>query len=287
MLRRIISLVRATSHRARTRACAAALVVAPSVTAHAQSNPKPFDSTHVDKTFFTRRDAALSGIAIVGSAGLSVFDKRIAHWFQSPRVQGDSIRHDHVDALTRINETPLTIGAVLTYGIGRLTGSETVTDIGLHTSEALVLTDVISETIRGPIGRARPRVSEDDQYNFKFWAGFTKFENRSFPSLHSASAFAAAASLVGEIHERNPSATKYAAPLLYAAASVPGLTRMYLNQHWASDIVSGAFVGTLLGAKVVHYAHSHRRSKLDRVLMGSTLMPNGQGGVLAAVSIAP
>lgn len=264
------------------RAAATLSMVLP-VALHAQGK----DSTHVDKTFFTRRDAIYSGLALAGSAAISVFDKRIADWTQSSSIQGDSIRHNHVDALTHINETPLTLGAIATYGIGRLIHSETVTDIGLHTSEALVLTDVISESIRGPIGRARPRVSDNDQYNFKFWAGFTEFDHRSFPSLHSASAFATAASLAEEIHERNPSAWRWAAPLLYTGAMVPGITRMYLNQHWASDIVSGAFVGALIGHKVVHYAHTHRRSKLDRVLMGSTIIPNGQGGWLASISLTP
>jgi hypothetical protein len=44
-------------------------------------------------------------------------------------------------------------------------------------------------------------------------------------------------------------------------------------------------VGSLLGAKVVHYAHSHRQSKLDRVLMGAMVLPNGSGGVLVTESM--
>jgi membrane-associated phospholipid phosphatase len=59
---------------------------------------------------------------------------------------------------------------------------------------------------------------------------------------------------------------------------------MYLNQHWASDVASGAFVGTLLGAKVVHYAHTHRRTKLDRFLLGTTVVPVS-GGFALAVSL--
>ena len=79
----------------------------------------------------------------------------------------------------------------------------------------------------------------------------------------------------------------FAAPLLYGAAMVPGITRVYLNQHWASDIVSGAFVGTFFGAKVVHYAHTHRRTKLDRALMATTIMPDGRGGVYVGASFTP
>jgi hypothetical protein len=57
-----------------------------------------------------------------------------------------------------------------------------------------------------------------------------------------------------------------------------------LNQHWASDIVAGAFVGQLLGDRVVTYAHSHRRSRLDRVLLGSALVPMSGGGMMVLVN---
>lgn len=253
----------------------------------AQDTKPRADSGHVDKTFFTRRDAVLTGAAIVGTAAISYFDERISRWAQQPSIQGSQSRRDLIDVATRFNETPLTIGAILTYGIGRIGGWTTVTDIGLHTTEAIVLTDVVAELIRGPLGRARPRVSPDDAFVFEAGKGFTDFANRAFPSIHAASAFATAAALVGEIHERKPSATWVAAPLLYGAAMIPGVTRIYLNQHWASDVVSGMFVGTLLGAKVVRYAHTHRQTKLDRFLMGATIVPNGQGGAYVGASFTP
>jgi membrane-associated phospholipid phosphatase len=244
----------------------------------------PSDSGHAQKTFFTRRDLVATVIATGVSIGVMQFDKKIAAWTQQRHVQGGSGLHKTISDLTRINETPLTIASVVTYGIGRLTNSQTTADVGLHWTEALVLTDVFSQAIRGPLGRARPRVSQDDPFKFDYWSGFTKFENRAFPSLHSAVGFATAASLLGEIRMRNPSATWYAAPLLYGFAMVPGLTRMYLNQHWASDVVAGAFIGQLMGSRVVHYAHTHKRNKLDRALLATTVLPDGHGGMMVMVS---
>jgi membrane-associated phospholipid phosphatase len=241
----------------------------------------------VDKTFFTRRDALWTGAAVVGTVVLSRFDEKIERWAMSPRVQGSQSRRDLVDGLTRINETPLTIAAILTYGIGRLGRWGTVADIGLHATEAMVLTDVTSELIRGPVGRARPRIADGDAYKFEFGKGFTEFGNRAFPSLHSAAAFSMAAVITGEIYERKPTAAWIVGPILYGAALIPGLTRIYLDQHWASDVASGAFVGTLFGAKVVRYAHSHRPTKLDRFLMGGMIAPNGSGGMLFTVSFTP
>jgi membrane-associated phospholipid phosphatase len=230
-----------------------------------------------DKTLFTRRDLAQAGAIVAVSAATSIFDERIAHWTQSAGVQGGASRHDLADKLTVINESPLTIGAFAAYGIGRLTGSKTLADVGLHTTEALVMTVGISELIRAPLGRFRPRVSPDDPYHFKAGGGFTDFAARSYPSIHAAVAFATASTLVEEVRVRKPGAVKVAAPLLYTAAMVPGLTRMYLDQHWASDVVAGTFLGLMIGHKVAHYSHTHGTSRLDRALLGLAVIPDRNG----------
>ena len=243
------------------------------------------DTTRADKTFFTRRDIVIGAIGIGAGALTAIFDERIAHWMQSPSVQGSQGRQDFVDAVTVVNEQPLTIAAAATYLIGRLTHSEIVADVGLHTTEALVLTVVASELIRVPLGRKRPDVSPGDPFVFEFGEGLTNFDYRSYPSIHSAVAFATASALVGEIQVRRPSAVKIAAPILYTAALLPGISRMYLDKHWASDVVSGGIMGAWLGAKTVRYAHTHRKSKLDRWLLGTSLLPDGRGGIVAMVSL--
>jgi hypothetical protein len=288
-----------TNPRLSRIALAILLLATPRIAAEAQDSSLAFaqpprlgvraagfpDSGRAQKTFFTRHDLVPVAAALVVSGAVAVFDERIAHYVQSPHVRGSSSLDSTVSDLTRINETPLTIASVLTYGVGRLAHSQTTADVGLHWTEALLLTDVISQAIRGPLGRARPRVSQDDAFNFNFGAGFTKFENRAFPSLHAAVGFATAASLLGEIQLRHPSATPYAAPLLYGFAMIPGLTRMYLNQHWASDVVAGAFIGQFIGHRVVHYAHTHQRTKLDRALLATSVMPNGFGGTIVSVNV--
>src|SRR4051812_4262452 len=84
------------------------------------------DST--DKTFFTHRDLVRAGAIVASSAAVSLFDERIGRWMRSPDVQGDSSRSDLAHRLTVVNEAPLTIAALATYGVGRLTGSRTVAD---------------------------------------------------------------------------------------------------------------------------------------------------------------
>jgi membrane-associated phospholipid phosphatase len=237
------------------------------------------------KTFFVKRDLVTSGVALAASAAVSAFDLRIARWARSAGVQGDSSRRALVEQLTRVNETPIMLAALATYGVGRVAGMHTTADVGLHTLEAVVLTTGVSQVVRGVVGRTRPRASLEDPFRSEPFTGFTRFETRSYPSLHTAASFAAATALVGEIHQRRPAAVKIAAPLLYAAATIPPLTRIYLDQHWASDLVAGAFVGTLLGSRVVRYAHSHRPTRLDRALLAVRVAPRG-GGMMLVVDVA-
>lgn len=270
---------RSAGHRALV-----ALAFAPLVAGSAaRAQRTPDDTT---KTFFVRRDLAWSAIALAGTGIVSVFDKRIAHWTQTPSVQGSSSRHRVVNDLTKINETTLTGAAILSYAVGRLAHASTWADVSLHTAESTILTSLISQSIRGPLGRERPSISPDDPFRFQFGKGFTQFNNRSFPSLHSATGFAAATAISAEIHERNPDASWWVTPAAYTVAIVPGLTRMYLDQHWASDVVAGAFVGALIGNRVVHYAHTHKRNRLDRALLGAGIESESDGRISLGVSFA-
>jgi len=262
----------------RLRALALAALLAIPVALSAQRDTTP------SKTFFTKKDLVYSGIALAGSAALSVFDVRIRNWSQSSSVQGSESREENVEVFTKVNELPLTLAALATYGVGRVSHNNTIIDVGMHFSEAMILTVAVSEVIRTPVGRTRPRSSPDNQYDFHFGGGFSHFDQRSYPSLHASAAFAAASVLSGELKLRNPNAAKYVTPVLYAAATVPGFTRIYLDQHWASDILSGTFVGVLLGSRVVQYAHSHDKNWLDRMLSSTTIVPNGDGGVLIVVA---
>ena len=65
----------------------------------------------------------------------------------------------------------------------------------------------------------------------------------SFPSGHSATAFAAAVA-VGLFYPK-------LRPPLLALAAVVALSRVYLGVHYASDVVAGSLLGVLLGLAAV------------------------------------
>ena len=258
--------------------------------AHAQRA----DTSGVSKTFLTRRDLVYAGVALAGAGIVSAFDPAIARASQRGR-RYDPVTRAQVDGLSRwstkvskVNETTLTLGGIVVYGAARLFNAPTVTDVALHATESVVLASLASQLIRGPLGRTRPYVTHDsDQYKFKPFRGFfgdTTFDYRSFPSIHTSSSMAVATVLTMELHRRHPDATPYVAPLLFAAGALPGLARIRLDQHWASDVVFGALMGVLSGYKVVNYSHGHPDNWFDRTLGSASLAPDSQGRVLVMLS---
>lgn len=248
-------------------------------------------SSSGSKTFFNRRDLAIGGIALVATGALSALDTRIAQRSQDGRTYNlDGSDRDGLSKWSRrvskVNETTLTAAGILVYGAGRLLGNKGVADIALHATESVVLASLSSQVIRGPLGRTRPYVSHDsDQYQFKGFGGFfgdPSFDYRAFPSIHTSSSMAVATVLSMELHRRKSGATPYVAPLLFAAGMLPGLARIRLDQHWASDIASGAIMGVWSGYKVVSYSHAHPGNRFDRVLLGASILPDPRGGVTIA-----
>jgi len=228
-------------------------------------------ATH--KTFFIPRDAAYAAAAIGISAGLTVFDPRIERFFQDTTLYHVREGRRLDDVFTKVNETTITVGGLGVYLVARLSGHQTIADVTFHAAEAVAAASLTSQVIRGPLGRTRPENADrpyDDQYEFHFFKGFTHFQQRAFPSIHSASGFAAASALVAEVKRRDPSAVWFVAVPAYLVALTPGLSRMYLGQHWASDIVSGAFVGTFYGWRIVNYSHQHPTTRIDRIFLGTT-----------------
>ena len=238
----------------------------------------PDTTSRGDKTFLTKRDLAISGIAFGTAALLSIWDDDIALASQSSSWQ-DSSTSRFAKRVSKVHETTLTVSGIVIYGIGRLTKSKATADIALHATESIVLASVASQLIRGPLGRTRPHVTSDtDQYYFQPFKGFRNFDNRAFPSIHTSSSMAVATVLTMETHRRHPNATKFVAPVFFAAGLLPGLSRIQLDQHWASDIFAGAFMGIFAGYKVTKYSHDHPNNWFDRKLlkMSVTQAPDGR-----------
>lgn len=79
----------------------------------------------------------------------------------------------------------------------------------------------------------------------------------SFPSGHTATAFAAAEFLHQEYKDVSP----WYGVAGYAVAAATGTLRMYNNKHWLSDVVAGAGIG-ILSTKAAYYLYPHVKKLL-------------------------
>lgn len=227
---------------------------------------------------FSKSDAFWGAAFLAGSIALSTADVRIAQGWNNPAHRSAS-RDKLARNFARIQEGSLTVGNLAIWGIGRLTGLNGMADVGFHAAEAVVIGSFASQLVRGPLGRSRPHVTNySDQYDFHPFKGFGEFKYRAFPSIHTASAFAAATVYTLETKRRAPGATWIVGPIAYALAAGPGISRMYNGQHWASDILAGAFVGTMAGAKVLRYNHDVKpTNRVNRFMLGSKNVQLGLG----------
>ena len=240
------------------------------------------------KPLFTQSDAWTAAGFVVATIALFPADKHFAQQIQNPNQQANKLFH-HAATDVRLIAQPgaFIIGGSL-YGIGRLAHIERMADLGLHGTEAILVGTAITGLIKGTAGRARPYVDLTKPHNFGFGRGFSKGSDyASFPSGHTLVGFAAASAVTAETSRWWPQSKWYIGTVMYGGASLIGLSRMYNNKHWASDVMMGAAIGTFAGTKVVRYHHSHANNRIDRWLLGASVVPNGDGGTSLSFSLMP
>ena len=89
------------------------------------------------------------------------------------------------------------------------------------------------------VGKAAPPAAPERR-GFFHWPCFGSRDYQGFPSGHAATAFAAAAALVGWAPARRRA-------WVFAAASGVGASRILLNAHLLSDVLGGALMGWWAG----------------------------------------
>ena len=240
----------------------------------------PRDTAHGERrqTLFTYRDAILAGGFTVLTVAMFPLDENVARQIRQDSTFNGFTQKSAVGFETIAAPGAYVIGGSL-YIFGRLARRPDLTDFAWHGTEALLLANGVTSFLKGTLGRSRPFVSNDtNPRDFRFGGGFGSSDRQSFPSGHTTTAFAAASAVTSEIRRLHPKALPYVATVMYGGATLVGLSRMYHNKHWASDVVLGAAVGTFSGLKVVRYSHAHRDNKVDRVMLHAVIAPDGQGG---------
>jgi len=136
---------------------------------------------------------------------------------------------------------PLGWGGVLvatTYVGGLLAGSPAVREAGLEMAEAAFFSAVLVGGLKVSVGRSRPD-RERGSSSLDPFHGSLDGSRGSFPSQHAAFAF----SLASVTAERLPRSGW----ALYPLAALVALSRVHDDEHWSSDVVAGAAIGTAMG----------------------------------------
>ncbi|MDD2701838.1 MAG: phosphatase PAP2 family protein [Sideroxydans sp.] len=105
---------------------------------------------------------------------------------------------------------------------------------------SIIASGIIVTGIKTAVGRARPMANKG-----VFDSHPLTDPNSSFPSGHSAQAFAVAAVLAEHYNETWQQAS------FYGVASLAALARPYHDKHFASDIVASAFISIWTAKRVV------------------------------------
>lgn len=164
-------------------------------------------------------------------------------------LQQNSAQNWEVDLLKNINSSthqssywrtmnksvyPISIASPLTIlSIGYLQKEKQLQQQGWQNIGALVINTVVTQGLKYAINRERPY----EKYPAVIYP-YQIDNDPSFPSGHTSTAFATATTL--SIHFKK----WYVVVPAYTWAASVGYARMYLGEHYPTDVLAGAIIGT-------------------------------------------
>jgi membrane-associated phospholipid phosphatase len=131
------------------------------------------------------------------------------------------------------------------------------------------------QLIKNLIDAPRPRIFFEAGQYLHFIDGVSLANTSSFPSGHTATAFAIATVMVMMMKDKTLQL------FILIAATLVGYSRIYLAQHFLLDVMAGAFIGSLSGILAVYLAQNMIRikrsfKKMHHLPAGTASSPNIQ-----------
>jgi hypothetical protein len=174
-----------------------------------------------------------------GTAALIVSDHEVSEEVQeSPDLIVPSHRVSNLGSGVALAAASMGI-----YGIGKLTHKPHAAETGILAGEAVIDASIVTGVLKVAFNRERP---DKPMGSGSFWGG-----GRSFPSGHTTATFAFATVVARRYRDK---------PLVgisaYGVATAVSFARVGGSNHYPSDVLVGATIGTLIGRFVLrHRSH--------------------------------
>lgn len=201
------------------------------------------------------------------TTALIAYDRDIQRWSQRNKINKwlPTYREDHSDRVARwvkplgdFDQVALPLAAFYLYG--QATDDQQATQAVLLGIKALIVSNVIGQSLKYVINRRRPSgwgIHHD--WGPDSWSD----PNRSMPSGHAINVFALATVFSDVYGDR-----KWVPPVAYGLAALTAASRVHENRHWASDVLVGAGIGYFTARTILD------RNLPDRLTV--TPMVNGE-----------
>jgi membrane-associated phospholipid phosphatase len=228
--------------------------------------------------WIAKRDIVLLGGGMAATLALAPFDNPTAREFAEPAFQpGRRVRRIADDVAVLGGDGPFFASAFVAAA-GTIVGPPELQRFALRNVEAIALATVVNGLGKGIAGRARPGV--ETKHAFEMGRGFHDDNGPfvSFPSGHTAAAFAMATVVSSEAQRADLSHGRVFGALAYGAATAVGIARVVQREHWLTDLPIAAVIGTWSGHVVE--AHADDSGRAASALRGLVV---GQDGKLVRV----
>ena len=156
---------------------------------------------------------------------------------------------------------------------GRAARRRRVAHLGLRCAESIAVSSSVSGIIKGLAGRARPFATPGEPWHWGFAHGWVDARYFSMPSGHTTVLFAATAALMVTSGQTRPLPRLAMVAAALTSALLVAFARVYSDQHWLSDVLAGALLGSLTGYRIARWHLRHPRSAFDQAMLGSSVAP--------------
>jgi membrane-associated phospholipid phosphatase len=140
------------------------------------------------------------------------------------------------------------------YLTSAITKNRKMEHASLQAAKSVIISTLFYTLTKATLPRKRPEFTNGPFIFGKPYKGGHEFT--SFPSGHANTVFSIATALAIEYKH-----TKWVPILCYSIASLTGISRMYQNRHWASDVFIGSAMGHFI-TKAVYASETKKQKKL-------------------------